>query len=70
MLVKCAHITIFGVSPGLKCHKTKWKVVFLVLIRLFNDILDLPYFKIGEGIGIFLMKIVCKQAKMAKLPCR
>ena len=21
-LVKCAHITIFGVSPGLRCHKT------------------------------------------------
>ena len=67
--VKCAHITIFGVSPGVRCHKTHWKVLFLVLIRWFNDILFLPYFKIGEYIGISFMKIVCKQPKMAQLHC-
>ena len=69
LLVRCAHTTIFGVSPGLRCHKTHWKVVFLVLIRWFDDILFLPYFKIGEYIGILFMKIVCKQPKMAQLHC-
>ena len=34
-----------------------------------NDILILPYFKIGERL-VFFMKIVCKQPKMTKLPCR
>ena len=68
-IVKCAHITIFGVSPGLRCHKTHWKVVFLVLIRWFNDIIFLSYFKIGEYIGILFIKIVCKQPKMAQLHC-
>ena len=29
-LVKCAHITIFGVSPGLRCHKTHWKVLWWI----------------------------------------
>ena len=69
-LVECAHITIFGVSPGLRCHKTHWKVVFLVLIRWFNDILFFPYFKIGEYIGILSVKIVCKQLKMAQSHCQ
>ena len=42
---------------------------FLVLIRQFNDILFLPYFKIGEYIDILFMKIVCKQPQMAQLHC-
>ena len=67
--VKCAHITIFCVSPGIRCHKTHWKVLFLVLIRWFDDILFLPYFKIGEYIGILFTKIVCKQLKMSQLHC-
>ena len=46
-----------------------WKVVFLVLICWFNDILYLSYFKIGEYIGILFMKIVCKQPKMAQVHC-
>ena len=39
LFVKCAQLTIFGVSPGLRCHKTHWKVLFLELIRWFDDIL-------------------------------
>ena len=58
-------IAIFGVSPGLRRHKTHWNVVFLVLILWFNDTLFLPYFKIGEYIVILFTKIVCKQPKMA-----
>ena len=53
VLVKRAHITIFG---GLRCHKIHWKVIFLVLIRWFNDILFMPYLKIGEHIGIIFIK--------------
>ena len=45
------------------------KSSFLVLLRWFNDILYLPYIKIGEYNGIF-MKISCKQPKMGILPCR
>ena len=54
ILVKCAQITIFDVSPRLRCPKTHWKVIFIVLIRWFDDILYLPYFKIGEYIVVFL----------------
>ena len=53
----CSLNEIKGVSPGVICHKTHWKVLFLVLIRWFNDILFLPYFKIGEYIGIYLWKL-------------
>ena len=56
--VKCAHYD-FSVSSGSGSYRTHCMVVFSALLRWFDDILVLSYFKIDEEIGIFV-KIIHK----------
>ena len=67
-LVKCAHITFFGVSPGLRCHKTHWKVLwwinnFLEFLKWCNvrrktlqTLQPLAFVSVNEEITLLLRK--------------